>query len=96
LPLRDEYYFGEIDSDNDGGVYGTLCTLACHHMHALLNSSTYPTMLVCDPISNSDTFMCELLWLEFETRFQNIIIYSNNHGGSFTHNFHTSNFIVFR
>ena len=31
LPLKDEDYVSDSDSDSDGGVYGTLCILACRH-----------------------------------------------------------------
>ena len=94
LPLRDEDYLSEIDSDGDGGVYETLGSLACRHGRVLLHSSAYPAMLVRDPIRNKDTFVCEPLWRGFQTKFNGTILCSNNHSGSFTHNCHTSNFLV--
>ena len=94
LPLKDEGYVDETDSDSDGGVYGTLRILACRHGRVLLHSSTYPAMIVWDPIRNIDSFVCEPLWRGFQTKFNDSILCSSNHGGSFTHNCHRSNFLI--
>ena len=94
LPLKDEDYVGDSDSDSDGGVYGTLCILVCRHGRVLLHSSAYPALLIQDPIRNIDAIMCEPLWRGFQTKFNGTILCSSNHGESFSHNCHTSNFLV--